>query len=186
MLRVVREALKDLSSISSTAAWSGEKSESWNPAKSSLLQVLVSILGLVLVRDPYYTEPAFERLSGTEEGRLNAAYYAERAYVLSRGFIRRALEHPVAGFEEELRFFYLGDGANSSGDAGRHKGRLERVLTRGRALMAASSSSEGPTEQVPEPSEQQEGVPRLSGGGAIILKRTLDRLEKIAINGRSS
>ena len=33
--------------------------EGWNPAKSSLLQVIVSLLGLVLVEEPYYSELSF-------------------------------------------------------------------------------------------------------------------------------
>ena len=34
----------------------GEKHEAWNPERSSVLQVLVSLLGLVLVAEPYYSE----------------------------------------------------------------------------------------------------------------------------------
>jgi ubiquitin-conjugating enzyme E2 O len=39
---------------------------------SSLLQVFVSISGLVLVRHPYHCEPAFAKLEGTREGRVNS------------------------------------------------------------------------------------------------------------------
>jgi hypothetical protein len=69
--------------------WAGDKSESWNSARSSLLQgaveshsgglcadtspnvAFVSIQGLVLVREPYFCEPAFEKMRGTEEGSTN-------------------------------------------------------------------------------------------------------------------
>ena len=34
----------------------GEKHEAWNPERSSIFQVLVSLLGLVLVAEPYYSE----------------------------------------------------------------------------------------------------------------------------------
>lgn len=40
---------------------------------SSLLQVFVSISGLVLVRHPYHCEPAFAKLEGTREGRVNSS-----------------------------------------------------------------------------------------------------------------
>lgn len=36
--------------------WAGEKSETWSAAKSSLLQVIISISALVMVPEPYYTE----------------------------------------------------------------------------------------------------------------------------------
>lgn len=43
-----------------------------SPQKSSLLQVFVSISGLVLVRNPYHCEPAFAKLEGTKEGMINS------------------------------------------------------------------------------------------------------------------
>ena len=43
-----------------------------SPTKSSLLQVFVSISGLVLVRHPYHCEPAFAKLEGTKEGLINS------------------------------------------------------------------------------------------------------------------
>lgn len=43
-----------------------------SPTKSSLLQVFVSISGLVLVRSPYHCEPAFAKLEGTREGKVNS------------------------------------------------------------------------------------------------------------------
>ena len=42
--------------------------EGWNPAKSSLLQVIVSLLGLVLVEEPYYSELSFP---------FSSAYFAD-------------------------------------------------------------------------------------------------------------
>lgn len=38
--------------LSILGTWSGEKSETWQPSRSSLLQALVSIQGLVLVKEP--------------------------------------------------------------------------------------------------------------------------------------
>jgi hypothetical protein len=46
--------------------------ERCSPTKSSLLQVFVSISGLVLVRSPYHCEPAFAKLEGTREGKVNS------------------------------------------------------------------------------------------------------------------
>ena len=39
----------------------GEKTEAWNPERSSVLQVVVSLLGLVLVAEPFYSELPSDR-----------------------------------------------------------------------------------------------------------------------------
>lgn len=39
--------------LSILGTWAGDRNESWSPARSSLLQALVSIQGLVLVKEPY-------------------------------------------------------------------------------------------------------------------------------------
>ena len=124
--------------LSILGTWTGDKSESWSASRSSLLQALVSIQGLVLVKEPcvyiknhkdveadtllrrWYCEPAYEKLRGTEEGAVNrwvpylprlfnhnpvtdrpshrSRLYSEKAFVLSRNFVRRALEIPLGGF----------------------------------------------------------------------------------------
>lgn len=38
--------------LSILGTWAGDKSESWSPSRSSLMQALVSIQGLVLVKEP--------------------------------------------------------------------------------------------------------------------------------------
>ncbi|CAD6973996.1 unnamed protein product [Tilletia controversa] len=81
---------------------SGNSTENWYPSKSSLLPVFVSIQGLVLVREPWFTEPAYEKLQETEDGKINSALYSEKAYILSRDFVRRALKRPVFGLEKEI------------------------------------------------------------------------------------
>lgn len=51
--------------------WAPE-ADGLSASKSSLLQVFVSISGLVLVRNPYHCEPAFAKLEGTREGLINS------------------------------------------------------------------------------------------------------------------
>jgi ubiquitin-conjugating enzyme E2 O len=76
----------------------------WQPDKSSIFQVLVSIQGLVLVHEPYYLEPAYlyER-----ENDPRSMAYSEHAFVVSRGHVLRVLTQPVTSFESELRWIYL-------------------------------------------------------------------------------
>ncbi|KAH8835912.1 hypothetical protein DL96DRAFT_1576028 [Flagelloscypha sp. PMI_526] len=154
--------------LSILGTWSGDKSESWSASRSSLLQALVSIQGLVLTKEPYFCEPSFEKLQGTEEGTLSSRLYSERAYVLSRGFIRRALENPPSGFENELRWFYY------------NQGRLTKAIADTQALINRS--------QIPESeeslTEDSPAVPRLTGGGILSMRRTLDKLESLQSNLR--
>ncbi|KAK7363471.1 hypothetical protein VNO77_05615 [Canavalia gladiata] len=41
--------------------WIGNKREKWDPCESTLLQVLLSIQGLVLNEKPFFNEPGYER-----------------------------------------------------------------------------------------------------------------------------
>ncbi|CAL4902882.1 unnamed protein product [Urochloa decumbens] len=80
-----------------------EDNERWSPANSTVLQVLVSIQGLVLTAQPYYNEFGYEELIGTPSGARNALPYAENAYVLNLRTMLHLLRRPPAGFEELVR-----------------------------------------------------------------------------------
>ena len=86
--------------------------------------------------------------------------YNEKAYVLSRGFVRRALEIPLGSLEAEINWFYYTNG------------KLKKVLDDARALIAKSQKGEEETE-----ADRERAVPRLSGGGIITLERTLVKLQ---------
>uniref|UniRef100_A0A0E0DM65 UBC core domain-containing protein n=1 Tax=Oryza meridionalis TaxID=40149 RepID=A0A0E0DM65_9ORYZ len=77
----------------------GEGVEVWSPARSTLLQVLVSIQGLVLTADPYYNEAGYDAYAGTPGGRRNAASYAENACLLTLRTALHLLRRPPRGFE---------------------------------------------------------------------------------------
>lgn len=91
-------------------AWVGEGSESWDPTKSTLLQVLVSIQGLVLVSEPYYTETGGDIERNTESSKFHSHQYTERTFVLTRRFILHILKHPLAGLEKEIKTIYMAEG----------------------------------------------------------------------------
>ncbi|VDO51963.1 unnamed protein product, partial [Onchocerca flexuosa] len=48
--------------------WHGRPEERWNPETSSLLQVIVSVQSLILVAEPYFNEPGYERSRYTQAG----------------------------------------------------------------------------------------------------------------------
>ncbi|KAH9082216.1 hypothetical protein EDB83DRAFT_2503321 [Lactarius deliciosus] len=142
--------------LSILGTWAGDRNESWSPARSSLLQALVSIQGLVLVKEPWFCEPAYDKLRGTEEGIINSRLYNEKAYVLSRGFVRRALEVPLGSLESEIEWLY------------RKQGRLAK----GPSASSSADADEGDRDSEP-------AVPRLTTGGIITLERTLVKLEAL-------
>lgn len=61
--------------------WSGKKREKWMPAKSTMLQVLVSIQGLVLNATPYFNAPGFEHFWGTDMGNNASLTYNQNTYI---------------------------------------------------------------------------------------------------------
>jgi hypothetical protein len=63
--------------------WTGRGNEVWDPSSSSILQVLVSLQGLVLNEKPYFNEAGYEKQVGTVEGEKNAVPYNENTYLLS-------------------------------------------------------------------------------------------------------
>ncbi|PRD29573.1 UNVERIFIED_CONTAM: (E3-independent) E2 ubiquitin-conjugating enzyme [Trichonephila clavipes] len=63
--------------VSLLGTWGGKGTEMWNPATSNLLQVIVSIQGLILVSEPYYNEAGYERQKGTQLGMENSRMYNE-------------------------------------------------------------------------------------------------------------
>jgi len=55
--------------------WHGKPEERWSSETSSLLQVLVSIQSLILVPEPYFNEPGYERSRGTPAGTQRSLEY---------------------------------------------------------------------------------------------------------------
>ncbi|XP_044343816.1 probable ubiquitin-conjugating enzyme E2 23 isoform X1 [Triticum aestivum] len=90
----------------------GEGTEVWSSTESSLLQVVVSIQGLVLNDKPYYNETGYETMVDKPEGRRNALPYSENAYLLTLRTMLHLLRRPPQGFEEFVKEHF------------RHRGRF--------------------------------------------------------------
>jgi ubiquitin-conjugating enzyme E2 O len=78
----------------------GKDTELWSPESSTVLQVLVSIQGLVLTAQPYYNESGYASQVGTPVGRRNELPYSENTYLLSLQTMLHLLRRPPAGFED--------------------------------------------------------------------------------------
>ena len=61
--------------------WSGKENELWNPATSNLLQLLISIQGLILVQEPYFNETGYERQRTSALGSENSKKYNEMVII---------------------------------------------------------------------------------------------------------
>ncbi|CAL5068599.1 unnamed protein product [Urochloa decumbens] len=81
----------------------GKGVELWSPEESSVLQVVVSIQGLVLTAKPYYNETGYAAQVGTPEGHRNELPYCENTYLLNLHTMLNLIRRPPAGFEEFVR-----------------------------------------------------------------------------------
>ncbi|KAK9060451.1 hypothetical protein SSX86_021155 [Deinandra increscens subsp. villosa] len=80
--------------------WKGGKKEKWSPRSSTMLQVLVSIQGLILNMKPYFNEPGFEIYSGTPTGRTASLKYNEDILILSLKTMVYTMKNPPKHFED--------------------------------------------------------------------------------------
>jgi ubiquitin-conjugating enzyme E2 O len=95
--------------------------------------------------------------------------YNEKAYVLSRGFVRRALEIPLGGLESEIRWLYY------------EHHRLEKLLRDANVLIEKSKAASDTTG-----ADQELAVPRLTAGGILALERILSKLQLLFNSSHSS
>ncbi|KAI9811714.1 MAG: hypothetical protein M1827_005259 [Pycnora praestabilis] len=147
-----------------------DKDESWSGSRSSMLQILVSLMGLVLVKEPYYNEAGFDILADTEDSRVTSAQYTEKAYVLARGFVNHALQYPVEGFEYVLQWLYLPRQRNGP--------EMLREVTLA-AKDVITLSEQYPLRRDVQMKEIQQGDFRISAGALVLLRRTITDLEQI-------
>ncbi|KAG8834341.1 hypothetical protein FRC17_009109 [Serendipita sp. 399] len=109
------------------------------------------------------TPPIAHFLSWTNETftKKENRLYSEKAYVLSRGFVRRALEIPLQNLEDDIAWFYY------------KQGNLAKVIRDSNALVTRSLEDEAHTDTT------DAAIPRLSAGGILSLKRTLSKLQQL-------
>ncbi|KAK1388502.1 putative ubiquitin-conjugating enzyme E2 23 [Heracleum sosnowskyi] len=79
--------------------WTGRGNEVWDPASSSILQVLVSLQGLVLNSKPYFNEAGYDKQIGTAEGEKNSLSYNENTFLLSCKTMMYLMRTPPKDFE---------------------------------------------------------------------------------------
>ncbi|KAL9690801.1 hypothetical protein QQ045_011211 [Rhodiola kirilowii] len=87
--------------------WTGKGNEVWDPVSSSILQVLVSLQGLVLNSKPYFNEAGYDRQVGTAEGEKNSLSYNENTYLLNIKTMMLLMRKPPKDFEELIKEHFM-------------------------------------------------------------------------------
>jgi ubiquitin-conjugating enzyme E2 O len=142
--------------------WHGEAKESWS-TKSTFLQVIVSILGLVLVERPYYNEAGYEVLIGSDESKIPAAQHAEKIYFQSRAFITHALQVKPDPFGDILSWLYL-----------EKSGSTPQLLQKATEALQEVVADDG------KGNVKRGGLSTtVSKGAMVMFKRHLEALQKI-------
>ncbi|KAH6813276.1 ubiquitin-conjugating enzyme 23 [Perilla frutescens var. frutescens] len=80
--------------------WTGRGNEVWDHSTSSILQVLVSLQGLVLNSKPYFNEAGYDKQIGTAEGEKNSLSYNENTFLLNCKTMMYQMRRPPKDFED--------------------------------------------------------------------------------------
>ncbi|ESW21458.1 hypothetical protein PHAVU_005G072300 [Phaseolus vulgaris] len=83
--------------------WNGNKNEKWLPGVSTILQVLVSIQGLILNTKPYFNEPGYAHMSGSARGEKLSFKYNEDTFILSLRTMMYMIRRPPKNFEDFVK-----------------------------------------------------------------------------------
>ena len=90
--------------LSLLGTWSGQDGEKWNPKTSTFLQVLISIQSLILVENPYFNEPGWEKEMHTIKGQTNSKKYNEPLQIGTiKWAINDMIKNPPNGMEEVIK-----------------------------------------------------------------------------------
>lgn len=97
--------------ISLLGTWLGRGSEVWN-SSSTLLQLVVSIQGLILVAEPYYNEAGYEKQSDSQQGIENSRTYNEFVILKLVQSMTQMLKNPPDAFKQEVLAHFALNGRN--------------------------------------------------------------------------
>ncbi|GMT21235.1 hypothetical protein PFISCL1PPCAC_12532 [Pristionchus fissidentatus] len=88
--------------VSLLGTWDGDAAEKWTPT-SNLLQVFLSIQGLILNAEPYFNEAGYESRKNVPEHEANSKRYNETAAINSLEYLWRIYDRPPAHIQAVVR-----------------------------------------------------------------------------------
>ncbi|KAH1035518.1 hypothetical protein GYH30_055478 [Glycine max] len=122
--------------------WTGRGNEVWDPKSSSILQVLVSLQGLVLNSKPYFNEAGYDKQVGTAEGEKNSLSYNENTFLLNCKTMMYLMRKPPKDFEVLIKEHFRRRGHNILKACDAYmKGYLIGSLTRDASVSEKSSQN---------------------------------------------
>ena len=93
--------------LSLLGTWSGAQGESWIPKLSTFFQVIISIQSLILVDEPYFNEPGYEREIGTKCGIINSQEYNDTIrYETVRVAMLGMLKKPIPAYKKFIEEYF--------------------------------------------------------------------------------
>lgn len=164
--------------VSLLGTWSGKGTETWTP-NSNLLQLLVSIQGLILVNEPYFNEAGYERQKGTQQGRENSRMYNEMALLKLVQSMNRLIQNTPEIFKEEIQEHFQN-----------HAGSLISRLEKWRSISVCHNTQHPTSPTTPgtfaSSSNLSLDLPEFplipaSKGFCITLEKTLQSFKKSAL-----
>ncbi|XP_053698475.1 (E3-independent) E2 ubiquitin-conjugating enzyme UBE2O isoform X2 [Sabethes cyaneus] len=87
--------------VSLLGTWSGRGTEMWGP-NSTLLQVIVSIQGLILVDEPYFNEAGYDKQKGSQQGKENSRMYNEMVILKLVQSMSKMIANPPEIFSAQI------------------------------------------------------------------------------------
>ncbi|CAB3223889.1 unnamed protein product [Arctia plantaginis] len=118
--------------VSLLGTWSGRGVEVWGK-DSSLLQVIVSLQGLILNAEPYFNEAGYEKQKGTQQGKENSRMYNEMVLLKLVQSMSKMLLNPPEPFRAEIM-------AHLRGSAAALCARLEALVAPGAGAGAGAGA----------------------------------------------
>lgn len=89
--------------LSLLGTWSGDQSERWHHSRSNMLQLFVSLQGLVLgTKEPYFLEAGYDKLRGTKQGIINSLMFNEMSLLNSLKHMLYHYHSPPVEFREVI------------------------------------------------------------------------------------
>lgn len=95
--------------VSLLGTWMGKGTEVWGP-NSTLLQLIVSIQGLILVSEPYYNEAGYEKQTESQQGYENSRTYNELVILKLVQSMTAMLNSPPEVFKLEVYNHFAANG----------------------------------------------------------------------------
>ena len=93
--------------LSLLGTWTGEIGESWIPKLSTFSQVIISIQSLILVDEPYFNEPGYERHIGTKYGIKSSQEYNDNIrYETVRVAMLGMLKQPIPAYKKFIKEYF--------------------------------------------------------------------------------